>query len=134
MDYINLGLPSGTLWSDANEEGYFDFDTAKEKFGDNLPSIELWKELMENCKWIWNAEKKGYDVIGKNGNSIFLSANGYQSNTRRYYVGYDGYYWSSSLYTRDPIYAWNLSFDFNFVGLGYDYRYLGNSVRLVKQK
>ncbi len=38
-EYIDLGLPSGTLWATENEEGYFTFDEAVEKYGDSLPKL-----------------------------------------------------------------------------------------------
>ena len=77
--YVDLGLPSGTLWKNVNEPktdtqyGYYSFRTAKEKFGDNLPSTTQWKELKDNCEWTWKGN--GYEVSG-NGNKIFLPAEG----------------------------------------------------------
>ena len=35
--YVDLGLPSGTLWKDKNESGQYKFQDALKKFGDNLP-------------------------------------------------------------------------------------------------
>ena len=34
-------------------------------------------ELIEECKYAWNDEKKGLDITGPNGNSIFLPATGF---------------------------------------------------------
>ena len=40
MEYIDLGLPSGTLWADCNEEGFYYFDEAVEKYGYRLPTYD----------------------------------------------------------------------------------------------
>lgn len=133
-EFIDLGLPSGTLWAEENEEGYYTFDKAKEQFGDSVPSKELWDELREVCEWKWDDEKKGYTIIGKNGNCIFLPAAGYRNITNELnYVGSYGDYWSSSLYTGDPSGAWDVRFGSNGVSRYGYYRYGGFSVRLVSK-
>ena len=75
MKYIDLGLPSGTLWVDTNEEGYYTFDDAVEKYGNCLPTKEQLEELKTQCQWEWTGA--GYKVTGPNGNSIVLSAAGF---------------------------------------------------------
>lgn len=130
--FIDLGLPSGTLWARQNEKGHFTFGEAKEKFGDSVPSIELWDELRKECDWNWDKEKKGYTVTGKNGNSIFLPAAGYWGGSNLNNAGSYGNYWSSSLYTGSPYSAWYVYFTSSDVGRGDGGRYYGQSVRLVK--
>ena len=40
--YVDLGLPSGTLWKDKNEEGgFYTYDQAVSKFGNKLPTKDL---------------------------------------------------------------------------------------------
>ena len=137
-NYIDLGLPSGTLWKDTNEEGFYTFDEAVEKFGKSLPGITRLAELREFCEWTWDDKKKGYKVTGKNGNSIFLPAAG----CRRYNCicesGVIGYFWSSTANTSTSYnitFAYSLFFGDSGVSMsGYDDRCNCRSVRLVKSK
>ena len=130
--YVDLGLPSGTLWKKANEYGYYFYNEAVSKYGNNLPTKKQWEELKDNCVWTWNAMKKGYTVKGKSGNSIFLPAEGL-----RYYhggvgsVGSHGYYWSSST-PNGSEYTWDLYLDSGGVYVFCGNRCCGQSVRLVK--
>ena len=78
QDYVDLGLPSGTLWKSKNEKGmYYTYDEAVSQFGDKLPTCEQFAELQEFCTWTWNG--KGYVIKGDNGNSIILHATGYRN-------------------------------------------------------
>ena len=130
-EYVDLGLPSGTKWKTKNEAGgFYDWESAKKKFGDNLPTNEQWQELKEYCEWTWTG--KGFKVIGDNGNSITLPAEGY-SHFRRgvIRVGSEGRYWSSTPVGVD--YAGRLHIDSTHVNVRVDMRKNGLSVRLVKK-
>ena len=137
LKFVNLGLPSGKLWASENvkdvnsNEAYLTFDKAIETFGKNLPSKEDWKELFDNSSYSWNEERKGYDVIGPNGNSIFLPAAGYRYRASVYYVGGSGFYWSSSVIN---VYrAYNVLFSSGYLNpRNRRIRYDGFSVRLVR--
>ena len=72
--YVDLGLPSGRLWATENAPDYYTHYEAVDIFGKFLPKAVAIAELVEECKWTWNSDKKGYDVVGPNGNSIFLPA------------------------------------------------------------
>lgn len=134
MNYIDLGLPSGTLWADTNEEGYFIFDVAKEKFGDSVPTIDEWRELIDNCEWLWDFNNKQMVIIGKNDNRITLPAAGWR-DTSMYDMGSRGYYWSSSLSPDYPSYVCSVYFNSDNVSCcNIILRYYGRSVRLVKRK
>lgn len=104
-NFIDLGLPSGRLWAAENEPGYHQFDEAVKTFGKMLPTIKAWKELFNHCSHKWDDDRKGVVLTGRNGNSIFLPANGYQrwsiENKRLNVVDVagEGYYWSSSPYS-----------------------------------
>ncbi len=95
--YVDLGLPSGTMWKAKNEKGYFTYTEAVEKFSGSLPSEEQIKELLDNCKKDWT--KNGLKLTGPNGKSIVLPASGYRycSSTSEALdkVGSIGYYWTS---------------------------------------
>ena len=190
-EYVDLGLPSGTLWATCNvgadsPEDYGDYfawgetttksnykwntykycrgsyDTqtkynTKSSYGtvDNMTVLEMnddvahanwggdwrmptkdeWTELKDRCTWTWTTqgEKKGYRVTGTNGKSIFLPAAGFRNGTSLYSAGSRGYYWSSSLSTDYPSYAYLMSFNSGGVSPQNSIdRYYGFSVRPVR--
>ena len=132
--WIDLGLPSGKLWASENEEGYYTWNRACEKFGDNLPKLTDFAELYDYCKWEWDTKKKGMNVIGSNGNSIFLPASGYRNFNDGSLddVGSGGYFWSAS---PNSNYAYYLNFNYN--GFVYPSNYygraFGQSVRCLQE-
>lgn len=120
-------------------------DAAHVLLGGNwrMPTVEEWEELKDadNCSWTWtihNNKAIGYKVqsmiAGYEGNYIFLPAAGCRNADGLYFAGSYGYYSSSSLYTDDPFYAYDLLFNSGYVRTDYDYRYLGQSVRPVCDK
>ena len=129
-EYVDLGLPSGTLWKSKNEKGmYYTYEEAVSQFGDQLPTREQFAELRAFCTWTWNG--KGYVVKGDNGNSIVLQAAGYRGCSGDVDgVGLYGDYWSSSPLDSDR--AWRLYFSSGKVDMYYNYRCSGRSVRLVQ--
>ena len=134
--FVDLSLPSGKLWATENvkdengNEAFFSFDDSVNAFGKNLPSKDDWKELFDNSSYSWNEERKGYNVTGPNGNSIFLPAAGFCGGCVKN-VGTTGSYWSSSVLDD------NFAYYVDFVG-GYlnpqrgASRSFGFSVRLVR--
>ena len=49
--YVDLGLPSGTLWKEQNEiDGFCTYEQAMALFGNDLPTKEQWEELILSCK------------------------------------------------------------------------------------
>ena len=111
-------------------------DAARANWGGawRMPTDAEWTELRENCTWTWTTKNgvNGYEVKSNiNGNSIFLPAAGYRRSDGLVDAGYGGYYWSSSLYTDDPDFAWNVYFYSYGVYRDYYYRYCGQSVRPV---
>jgi len=126
--YIDLGLPSRTLWKSINEDMY-DWEEAMSTYGNNLPSQGQWEELKDYCKWTWNG--KGYNVTGANGNSIVLPAEGsFNCSGNLYAVERSGYYWSST--PCDPKRAWNLKFSAGEVLVYNSPRCTRCSVRLIQ--
>ena len=98
-----------------------------------MPTQEEQEELVNNCTWTWTTQNgvNGYKVTGPNGNSIFLPATGYMSDGSLNGVGSYGGYWSSSLNTSNPDYAYRVYFYSSNVLKYGDYRYYGLSVRPV---
>lgn len=129
-DYVDLGLPSGTLWKRQNESGFYTYEEALNRFGNKLPERHHFVELKNECTWIW-MEDYGYKVVGPNGNSITFPAAGYRNCSGDVNgVGTYGLYWSSSPYGSD--YAWYLYFGSSGVNMNGRYRCYGRSVRLVQ--
>ncbi len=161
-EYVDLGLPSGTLWATCNigasapEEcgdyfawgettpkvyygwstykwfatgasqtgfmkyccdssaGYFDFDDGKTElnpaddaatmnWGPNwqMPSDNQLNELDESCSWQWTQRNgvNGYLITGPNGKTMFLPLTGFYVGSSRVRAGFDGEYWSRTLFT-----------------------------------
>ena len=99
-----------------------------------IPTNDEWEELRANCSWNWTTVNgvNGHLVTGKNGNSIFLPAAGWISNTSIEYYNRRGRYWSSSLIVaHDSNGAWDMSSDVANVVINGDYRSNGYSVRPV---
>ena len=129
MEFVDLGLPSGTLWKAVDEPGFYTYDEATSKLGDQLPSNAQLEELKKECVWSWNGN--GYHVTGPNGNFITLPASGYcDCNGNYIYMGLGGYYWSSTLTDFDA--ANYIFFDASKVSVYSVNRCNRFSVRIVK--
>ena len=129
--YVDLGLPSGTLWKEENElAGFFTYDEAVAKFGDHLPTKEQWEELRTSCRWTWTGS--GYSVEGPNGETITLPAEGrrFGATGSVHFAGSDGGYWSSTPSGSEK--ACFLFFDSSMVLMSEYSRSSGLSVRLVQ--
>ena len=191
--YVDLGLPSGTLWATCNigadspdEYGdYFAWGETQPKnvynfstyqycmgsentltkycnnasygyngFTDNLtilepiddaataqwgsgwrmPTKEEWQELLNNTTVTWTTQNgvNGRLFTATNGTSLFLPAAGVRNGSSLYMAGSDGFYWSSSLGTDYPYFAWVLCFNSgNCYMYGNSSRGYGQSVRPV---
>lgn len=81
-EYVDLGLPSGTLWSADYErlDGkrlYLSYDKAKDL---KLPTREQWDELKTNCKWEYDIDRS-FDFcrcrcVGPNGQILTFERSG----------------------------------------------------------
>lgn len=127
--YVDLGLPSGTLWKGKNEEGYYTYDQAISKFGSKLPTKEQLEELKNSCQWI--KTDNGYKVVGPSGKSIVLpaaSCRGCDGVINYSDEGSYGYYLSST--SAGSNCAWILIMGHDLYIYKSD-RCFGDSVRLV---
>lgn len=95
--YVDLGLPSGTLWKSYNESGLLSFDEAKNKYGNAIPTDDQFDELLDNCEeeWIGN----GIKLTGPNGNCIVLQAAGEYDCSGIYKNDNYVNYWSRTAYS-----------------------------------
>ena len=98
IEFVDLGLPSGTLWAssfetyDGTNTQCVPYEQAKKY---HLPTEEQYKELIEFCSW--DPQRKNnnfshYMVIGRNGNYIKLPISGYMV-VDRYEHWQNGYFW-----------------------------------------
>ena len=101
------------------------------------PTRGLWEELVDNTtsKWITRNDVFGRVFYG-NGQSLFLPAAGYrwydEIDSVGYYVGYSGYYWSSSLNANSSDRAWYFHINAGNYYMGTNERYYGQFVRAVR--
>ena len=130
--YVDLGLPSGTLWKEQNEiDGFCTFEQAIAMFGNDLPTKEQLEELIISCKWTWTGS--GYTVEGPSGKSLTLPAAGYRDDAGSMHnVGSDGYFWSSTPYKGLESVACELYFNSTQVAVDLNKRCHGRLVRLVR--
>ena len=112
------------------------YDAARANWGDGwrMPTRAEFKELVKMCKWKWVVinDKCGYQVVGPNGNSIFMPAAGYVDKSLNS-DGSDGFYWSSTPSEQDSTCAYSLTFYGGLV-VGWNKFYYGRSIRPVTDK
>ena len=172
--YIDLGLPSGTLWATRNvgatnpedfgdyfawgetiPKNYYEWETYKWGYYEDefyliltkyntdsdygsvdgkteldpeddaayvnwgpswrMPGKEQIKELCNTCSWQWSELNGvfGQLVTGPNGSTLFLPAAGYILEDYSALASMGGYYWSRTLDSSYPDYAYYLVFGWN---------------------
>lgn len=77
-EFVDLGLPSGTLWSSDYEklDGKTLFLTYEKAAELCLPSEDQCKELISRCRWTYT-RTSGFLCIGPNGNNIRFRQTGF---------------------------------------------------------
>lgn len=86
-EFVDLGLPSGTLWSSdylKDSEGKICYLPYVEAAKYSIPSIEQWNELKELCSWdvsLLSNNSKIFYCIGLNGNRISFTQTGFIQST-----------------------------------------------------
>lgn len=107
-EWIDLALPSGTLWAAEPEDGFYSYVDAVEIFGVNMPTRWQWEELCRSCV-IKEIDSKTVEFRGKNGKSIRVPFRGnIFKNGKPRNVDY-GYYWTYTNY--DDNQAWYVIVD-----------------------
>ena len=101
-----------------------------------MPTHEEFAALIGNCTATWTSRNGVYGrlVTGKGAyasKSIFLPAAGYGFDSLLYLGSY-GSYWSSTPYSVNSYYAWDLYFSSSNFDRFIDYRSYGQSVRPVR--
>lgn len=183
-DYVDLGLPSGTLWATCNvgaenpedagfyyawgeiepknsyssgnykwyngsttvfskysdyDDLYLSDDAAYVNWGSNwrMPYYDELDELIDSRNTTTEVTTqngvKGLKITSvSNGNSIFLPVAGYVNGSSTVGGGVNGYYWSASAYDNGRVSY--LTISNNSVSLGYCSRYMGQSIRPVRNE
>lgn len=159
LDYVDLGLPSGTLWMKWNlgalkkgsYGGLFTLQQALDitkKSGKELPTKLDNFELKENCDYVWKVIDgvEGVEFTSPyNGNSLFIPAAGYgisendgEGIKEIREVDINGNYWTSTPHPADNNRYFDLHIEkygvFNVWAMDYSYTDLYFSVRFVKHK
>lgn len=98
--FVDLGLPSGTLWAsdfelNGDETIYLPYEEA-ERY--DIPTKEQFNELLESCQWEFayiDRNMRQYACVGPNGNHIVFYSRGYKiAGSKRDYD--DIYFWIKS--------------------------------------
>lgn len=137
-----LGETFGDITGDSQH------DAARANWGGTwrLPTKKEMEELKQDCRWVWISVdgRYGYKVIGPNGNTIFIPANGSRDKSSLQHAGENAYYWSSTpgekYITRETcITDINSAYGFYFnsylgsIGTSMYSRYRGYGVRPVSE-
>ncbi|MBO5578935.1 MAG: fimbrillin family protein [Prevotella sp.] len=129
-----------TVAADKKTQLEFADDAARANWGGawRMPTYADFEELISETDNVWVANYNGTGVNGykftnktDNTKFIFLPAAGYRNRSSFYNQGSYGYYWSSTLYSDNPYYAWYLDFYGGDVYTYDFYRYFGQGVRAV---
>lgn len=111
-------------------------DAATANWGSDwrMPTAEEWRELYQRTTNTWTSQNgvMGRLFTATNGNSLFVPAAGYYIGGSLYNNASNAYYWSSSLITVNPNYAWGLCFDRLEWSVSNYHRDEGQSVRAVR--
>jgi uncharacterized protein YjdB len=115
-----------------------DDDAARVNWGGSwrMPTRAEFNELLVYCTRTWTTQNgvEGELFTSKsNGKSIFFPAGGYSEGTLVNNKKSEGYYWSTTLYTNAPSFAYNLCFNSSSTDTSFDRRYWGMAVRAVKE-
>lgn len=94
IEFVDLGLPSGTRWSTklvGDEDDFADYLTYADAAAFELPTIEQVEELANCCRWQRDFKGQtfyGATCIGKNGKEIYIRSWGYKEGEQLRGYGY----------------------------------------------
>ena len=114
-------------------------DAATVNWGEEwqTPNFEQTNELYDNTTTVWTTQGGVYGRLctGSNGNSIFLPAAGFRSDTSLTNDGSGGYYWSRSRGAAPWYYSpYYLFINSEYIFLTKEERDYGFSIRPVRKK
>lgn len=128
-NYNALDKPKGIISS-------AQFDASTKLLGEkwSIPTEKQFQELIDKCQWSWklNNGHYGFEVVGPNGNKIFLPACGWICSTQIDYQNKFGYYWATERSTSNPQLARSLRFsEKEKAYMANGYLYYGRSIRPI---
>ncbi|MBQ9556038.1 MAG: TIR domain-containing protein [Muribaculaceae bacterium] len=128
-NYNAADKPKGIIFS-------AQFDASTNFLGEkwSIPTEKQFQELIDKCQWSWkqNNGHYGFDVVGPNGNKIFLPACGWICSTQIDYQNKFGYYWTAERSTSNPQLARSLRFsEKEKAYMANGYLYYGRGIRPV---
>jgi len=96
--FVDLGL--SVKWANKNVGAetpeqvgcYFNYDETESRYH-TLPTVDEVRELFEKCKIKYDKKRNGFDVVGVNGNNIFIPIGG-EMKGNDHYEG--AYFWTNS--------------------------------------
>ena len=121
-NYVDLGLPSGTLWADDYEKKdgsilYSSYDEAVKK---NIPTTEQIEELIDTCQW-------GYESITVDGQKKIVKAVCVGPNGNQIVFLWTGKMFISSstgkevIYDKEVLCFWAKDIKKKYMGIFFDY-------------
>lgn len=93
-EYVDLGLPSGTLWSNDYEkiDGRRVYQTYENAVQQNIPTKEQCEELLRFCKFSVSPGPV-YECVGPNGNYVRFRSTGYIKTERNTVYNNKAFFW-----------------------------------------
>lgn len=89
-EFVDLGLPSGTLWASKNleQESNTEFLPYDKAIRFSIPTDEQWEELSNNCEWVYHYYSDDINImkvrcVGPNGNEIVFVDEGLYKGSQR---------------------------------------------------
>ena len=138
---FNYGSVPGSYYSGVfigEEISNTTYDVAYIYSEDNarMPTLAEFQELIDNCsieQGTYNDINGNY-IIGPNGNRIFLPFAGYKADDKHYSEGSIGCFWTGTYYKIDSDKAYCITSRKDYTFSDTSMRYLGKSIRPVKDK
>lgn len=156
---IDLGLPSGVIWSSCNlgatansEIGHTfkifglennksisllpESDNVSRFLGKdwNTPSLEDFEELINLCTWTWyeNPLLQGYMITGPNGNTIFLPCQTHMEDSNSYGVKHLSY-WTGTVSDLEESRLWYFKSDDKKIHKAEETSFIRKYIRPIKR-
>ena len=141
-DYKYGNYNSLTKYNNTNEkttlEPQDDTATFNIGIGWRMPTRDEFRILLDSTTYKWVTNYQGSGVNGRlfidkkdSTKTLFFPAVGFCRSGDAPFVGFSGYYWSSSFHISDVIYGHDLLFSSDYGDIGCNSRYYGFTVRGV---
>ena len=112
VEYVDLGLPSGTKWSkfclrdEQDRIIHLPYDKASKL---NIPTAEQYQELLDFCKETQHRSPRGVsdskDMVGVNGNAITLFTSYIERGSNTFFTNYYTFWLKSEAFALNRLFA-----------------------------